>query len=387
MSNRIPLSQPDITYLEIDAAAAALQSGTLALGPRTAAFEQAVAARVDARHGIAVNSATSAIHLVLEAFGIGPGDEVITAAFAFPAVAAAILHVGATPVFVDCEARSLNIDVGGIDDCVTERTSAIIASHIFGNPVGIDAVASAAMHHELPLIEDAGEAIGSSLRGRAAGSFGRIAVFAFHSTTQITAGEGGVIVTDDEHLARRCRLGRNHGLSGDVSVRVDDLHEVRTDELMKSLGHGFRLSEIHAAIGEVQLSRLAEILQKRSAIAEWYTQRLGGQSDLMCPTIEPGVAMSWDGFVVRLSDRFEQSHRDEIIRGLHRHEIGAADYFQPVPHLSPIVDRLGDSGPYPVAESVSQRTIALPFFTTLSEREVDIVCQTLTLMMGRATFA
>ena len=147
------------------------------------------------------------------------------------------------------------------------------------------------------------------------------------------------------------------------------------------------MSEVHAAVGVTQMKRIEEIMQQRSAIAGWYTRRLGGLGDVMCPTIDPEINMSWDGYVIRLSDRFNQEERDHIIRGLHRHEIGAADFFRPV-HTLPSVLKVTNQPSYcPVAESISSRTLALPFFTSMTKREVDVVCQTLELMMNRSTLA
>lgn len=385
MSSNIPLSCADITDSEIHAATDALRGEQLALGSWTARFEKSVAQHVGSNYGVATNSAYSAMYITLEALGIGAGDEVITPAFTFPWSAACILQLGATPVFADCDPRSLNMDAKDVVAKLTDDTKAIIASHTYGNPTGIEALSKVAQEQEIPLIEDAGQAIGSKLRGRKVGSFGRVAIFAFNSTAQLTSIDGGVIVTDDDALARNCSLLRNHGLVSDPIITTDELHRVRTDELMRTLGHGFKLSEVHAAVGAVQMDRFEEIMQRRSVVAQWYTQRLGGVADIMCPTIDSGVEISWDGYVIRLNDRFSRKDRDEVIRGLHRHDIGAADYFQSVPSLPPILNRCKTVHPCPVAESISQRTIALPFYTLMTRREVDIVCQTLELMITRST--
>ena len=386
MSSQIPLSCADITDREIRAATDALRAEQLVLGPWTLRFEDAVAQHARSTIGIATNSAQSAMHITLEAIGIQPGDEVVTPAFSFPSTAATLLRMGAIPVFADCDVRSLNMNANDVSQKITPSTKAIIATHTFGNPSGIDAIAKVAQEQEIPLIEDASQAIGSKLHQRQVGTFGRVAIFAFHSSTQVTSVEGGLITTDDDALAQQCRLRRNHGLINDPSLSSDELHRVRTDELMKTIGHGYRLSEVHAAVGTVQMKRLNEILQRRNTVAGWYTQRLGGNGDIMCPTIEHGVEMSWDGFVIRLSDRFTRDDRDEIIRGLHRHEIGAADYYQSIPTL-PLFSAHGEGTNHcPVSDSISQRTIALPFYTNMTKREVDIVCQTLELMLARGTF-
>lgn len=387
MSNQIPLSQSDLGEREQEAVLDALGGDHLSLGPWTARFEAAVARRVQAQHGIAFNSGSSGLQVVLESLGIAAGDEVITAAFTFHSAAACILHAGATPVFADCDPASLNMDAASVAERIGPRTKAILAPHTLGSPVGIDALATLALGHELPLIEDAGLALGSSLRGRPVGNFGRVAILAFHGASQVTSCEGGMVVTDDDALAHQCRLRRNHGLATDAGLRVDHLHGVRTDELMHALGHGHRLSEIHAAVGAAQVEQLDEIMARRAAIADCYTRRLGGHSDLACPTIPDDVEMSWGGYLVRLSDQFDRDARDEIIRGLHRHDIGAADHYCPVPHLPPIAERVAELHPCPVAESVSQRTLALPFFTALTGASVEYVCQTLELMLDRGTFS
>jgi perosamine synthetase len=387
VSSHIPLSCADITDSEIDAATDALRAERLTLGSWTSRFEKSVAQHVGSTFGIATNSAYTAMFITLESLGIGSGDEVITPAFANHWSAACVLQLGAIPIFADCDPRSLNMDAKDVGAKITPKTKAIIASHTYGNPIGIESLSKVAQEQEIPLIEDAGQAIGSTLRGRKVGTFGRVAIFAFHSTAQITSIEGGVIVTDDDALASGCALLRNHGLTSDPTIAVDELQRVRTDELMQSLGHGFRMSEVHAAVGAIQMNRLKEIMERRSEVSQWYIQRLGGVADIMCPTIDKGVEMSWDGFVIRLSDRFSREDRDEVIRGLHRHEIGAADYFQSVPTLPPILHKCAEVHPCPVAASISQRMIALPFYTLMTRREVDIVCQTLELMITRSTLS
>jgi perosamine synthetase len=379
----IPLSCPTITDREIRAATDALRSEQLAFGSWTTRFEKAVAQHSKSNFGIATNSSHSAMHITLESLGIGVGDEVIVPAFAFPSNAATIIHLGATPVFADCYPRTMNMDAEDVASKITEQTKAIIATHTFGNPAGIDAIASIAQEQEISLIEDAGQAIGSKLRDRQVGSFGRAAIFAFHPTSQLTSIDGGVIVTDDDALARQCKLLRNHGLASDPTMSTDELHRVRTDELMLAIGHGFRISEVHAAVGTVQMTRLDEIMERRNRVAQWYTRRLGGITGITCPTIEEGVEMSWAGYVIRLSDNFSRDDRDEVIRGLHRHDIGAADFFQSIPTI-PVFAKHSKGGFCTVSESISERTIALPFYTSITKTEVDIVSQALELMIARS---
>ena len=386
MSSQIPLSCADITGREISAASDALRAEQLVFGPWTKRFEKAVASHAGSTFGVATHSSHSAMHVVLESLGIQQGDEVITPAFAFPSAAATLLRMGVTPIFADCDARTLNMDCKDVSAKLTDKTKAIIATHTFGNPEGIEAIARVAQEQEITLIEDAGQAIASKINGRKVGSFGRAAVFAFHSSTQLTSVQGGVITTDDNMLAEKCKAKRNHGFVCDPSHATDELHHVRTDELMQSMGHGYRISEVHAAVGTVQMQRLDEIMARRDQLAKWYIQKLCGVAEIMCPTIAPKVEMSWEGFVVRVNDNYSRDDRDEIIRGLHRHEIGAADYYQSIPSLPLFEKACNAADTCPVANSISKRVLALPFYTSMTEREVDIVCQTLELMLTRGSF-
>ncbi len=389
MSDAIPLSLPDITDAEVRAVVETLRSGRLSIGPRLETFERMVARRSRRAHGVGVSSGTAGLHLALVALGVGPGDEVIVPTFTFVAPANAITHVGAKPVFVDCDPRTLNADLGDVERAITDRTRAVIGVEVFGNPAGMAELAILCNRYELPLIEDSCEGLGGSHGPDAVGSFGRVAIFGFYPNKQITTGEGGMIVTDDDRLAEVCRSLRNQGRPAPGTEDEDRpmpglgswLHHER-------IGWNYRLDELSAALGAAQMSRLDELLEARQRIAERYTSRLLGHSDLIVPTIEPETSMSWFVYVVRLSDRFTADDRQMIIDGLRRHDIGAADYFPPVHLLPPYQERYGlKPGSFPVAESVAERTIALPFHPQLTDRDVDLVCQTLELMITRVTFA
>lgn len=379
MSNEIPLSKPDITDAEIDAVVAVLRSGRLALGPVTEAFEQAVARRTGRRHAVACSSGTAGLHMAMIALGVGPGDEVVTTPFSFVASSNCILFVGATPVFVDIDPRSLNMDPAKVEAAITPRTKAIVAVETFGNPAHMDAYRSIAARHEIPLIEDCCEGLGGVWRDRPIGSFGRVGVFGFYPNKQITTGEGGMVVTDDDRLADCCRALRNQGRPANQGG-----HGAGSWLAHERLGYNFRLSDINSAMGVAQMQRLDEILAKRREVADRYMARLMDHADLLLPTIEADTLMSWFVFVLRLSDRYTVDERDRIIAGLRRHEIGASNYF-PCIHLQPFYrERFGfKPGDFPAAESVSARTIALPFHNGLTAAEQDIVAQTLSLMISR----
>jgi perosamine synthetase len=381
----IPLSQPDITETEVQAVTDALRSGRLSCGPRQARFEQMVAERAGQRHGIAVSSGTAGLHLVLLGLGIGPGDEVITTPFSFIASANCILYVGATPVFVDIEPRSLNLDPKKIEAAITSKTKAILAVEVFGNTAHMEKLASIARAHEIHLIEDACEALGGSENDQRVGSFGRAAVFAFYPNKQITTGEGGVIVTNDDNLANMCRSLRNQGRPiDDADVHAGDRNATGSMLTHEHLGYNYRMSELAAALGVAQMDRLDEILELRQRVAGKYMQRLMDFEDLILPTVDTPDTMSWFVFVVRLNDQYGRVERDRIISGMHRHEVGASNYF-PCIHLQPVYrERFGyKKGSFPVVESVSQRTIALPFFNRLDDLSLDLIVQTLKVMIQR----
>jgi perosamine synthetase len=381
----IPLSHPDITEAEIEAVTQCLRSGRLSIGPRQARFEELVAERARRRHGVAVNSGTSGLHLVMLALGIGPGDEVITTPFSFVASANCILYVGAKPVFVDIDPMSLNLDPAKVEAAITPRTKAIIAVEVFGNPGQMDKLAQIAGAHEIPLIEDCCEALGGKNNGRPLGSYGRAGVFAFYPNKQITTGEGGVIVTDDDNLAELCRSLRNQGRPVDREGQGSNVQNRAGSWLEhERLGYNYRLSEINCALGIAQMERLDELVEARRKVAGLYMRRLMDWEDIILPNVENMDEMSWFVFVVRLNDQYTQVERDRIITGLRRHDVGASNYF-PCIHLQPYMRQMFgfDKGMFPIAESISHRTIALPFFNQLDETQVDLVCLTLKVMLDR----
>jgi perosamine synthetase len=384
MHQEIPLSRPDITSAEEECVLQALRSGRLSQGPFVEEFERLVAERAQCRHGVAVSSGTDGLHLVLRALGVGPGDEVVTTPFSFVASSNAILMVGATPKFVDICPTSLNMDPGKVVEAIGPRTKAILAVEAFGNPTHMQAYQTIAARHEIPLIEDCCEALGTTHRGRACGHYGRAGVFGFYPNKQITTGEGGMIVTDDERLAATCRSLRNQGRPipkpGESALGTWLAHE--------RLGYNARLDELSAALGVAQMRRLDDLIAGRQRVAREYLKRLMDRHELILPTVDEGTEMSWFVFVVRLATGWGRVERDRIIASLRRHDVGAADYF-PCIHLQPFYRELFGyrEGMFPIAEAASQRTIALPFFTRMTERDVGFVVQTLELMIERELLA
>ncbi len=383
MAGQIPLSMPDITQAEIDAVVDVLRSGRLSIGPRQARFEELVAHAAGRNHGVAVSSGTAGLHLALLALGVGPGDQVITTPFSFIASANVILYVGATPVFVDIDPVSLNLDPEKLESAINEKTKAIIAVEVFGNPTHMDEIERIAARHEVPLVEDGCEALGGKLGSRCVGSFGRVGVFGFYPNKQITTGEGGMIVTDDDVLAERCRALRNQG-----RAQNNPAAESITDEGSwlhhEHLGYNYRLSELAAAMGIVQMERLDDILARRREVACMYFDKLMDYPEIILPTIPDEASMSWFVFVVRLSNPFTVKQRERIITGLRRHDVGSSNYFPPIHLQPPYRQRFNfQTGDFLIAESLAQRTLALPFYNKLDATQIELVCLTLRIMLDR----
>lgn len=379
----IPLSKPDVGPLEMEMVREVIESGRLAIGPMTERFEKLIASKANCTHGIAVSSGTAGLHILMQALGIGLGDEVVTTPLSFVASANPIVYVGARPVFADICPKTLNMDPEKIEAAISPRTKAIVAVEAFGNPAHMDAYAQIAAKYEIPLIEDSCEALGSSHKGRACGSFGRAGVFGFYPNKQITTGEGGMIVTDDSRLAEICTSLRNQGR--DVFPdSASEAQKLGSWLQHPRIGFNYRMDELSAAMGCAQMRRFDEMMARRERVARMYMERLSGTEALVLPTIEPESVMTWFVFVVRLTTDYTIEDRDRIVEGLRTHDVGSATYF-PCIHLQPPYrEKFGfQPGDFPIAESVSNRTIALPFFNDLTEREIDMICQTLEVMIMR----
>jgi len=362
----IPLSHPDISQREIDAVMDVLHTPTLSIGPRVEAFEAACAKIAGRRHAVAVSSGTAGLHCAMIAAGIEAGDEVITTPFSFVASANCALYVGAKPVFVDIDPKTLNMDVEKVAAAITPKTRGFVGVEVFGHPGGMVELEQLAQRHEIPLIEDACEGFGGFIGERPIGSFGRASVFAFYPNKQITTGEGGMIVTDDDTFANACRALRNQGREGMAWLA----HQ--------RLGYNYRLSEINSALGIAQIERLDEILANRRRVAHLYMDRLMTNRYLILPTLEDDTHMSWFVFVVRLNDLFEPGDREKVMHELRAAGIGCNNYFPPI-HLQPyMVEKFGyKTGDFPVCEYVAARTLALPFYSQLKVRQVNQVCDVL----------
>lgn len=361
----IPLSSPDISDLERTAVMDVLKTRHLSLGPLVSQFEEKLAQYLGVRHVVAVNNGTSGLHLCVKALNIGEGDEVITTPFSFVASANCLLYERAVPVFVDIHHRTFNLDVNQLETKITNRTKAILPVHVFGLPCDMDAVRKVAENHGLWVIEDACEAIGATYQTRKVGTLGDCGVFAFYPNKQMTTAEGGAIATDNEEVAAICRSLRNQGRGQGQAWLV---HE--------RLGFNYRLSDIHCALGLAQLQRIEELLRKRERVARLYQTLLTDIPGLTLPLSSIDTGRSWFVYVVVLDEQFTRQQRDQILTGLTRRGIGCSNYFPPI-HLQLFYrTRFGyKPGDYPIAEWVSDRTIALPFYGDLCEDDVYYVVE------------
>ncbi len=384
MSKQIPMSSPDLTDAERNAVQAVLNTPHLSMGSRIVDFENAFQERMSRRNAIAVSSGTSGLHLCVRAAGIAAGDMVITTPFSFVASANVLLYEQAVPIFVDVVPGTGNIDpqlvaqaahdlLGGgsaanrwLPRMGAERSHkvrAILAVDVFGQPADLDPLRQTADKHGIKLIEDSCEALGAEYKGRPAGGVGDYAVFAFYPNKQITTGEGGMIVTDDDEAAAFMRALRNQGRApGDTWLQHTHL------------GYNYRLDEMSAALGAVQMTRLDELLQKRDRVAAWYTRRLETIAGVQAPMVEPFTTrMSWFVYVVQLDAGV---NRDALAERLGARGVPVRPYFLPI-HMQPyMAERFGfREGDFPNTEDLGRRGLALPFSGIMTEDEVETVCR------------
>jgi dTDP-4-amino-4,6-dideoxygalactose transaminase len=362
----IPLSDPDMSLLELEAVSDVLQSPRLGQGPVVASFESAFATYTDRKHGIATASGTLGLLLALKAMDIGPGDEVIASPYSWHQIAHAIALVGAKPVFADIDYWSGTLAPEKVEAKITPNTRAILAGNTNGHPAPWAALRDIATRHGVRLIEDSTEAIGSTYQGRRVGGFGDCAIFDFSQPSALTCGEGGMVVTDDAELASRMRYLRSRKLDDRFSIVISGM-----------LPYQAGMNEITAALGMTQLERIEQILDRRKGIEQLYYDYVKSFEGLKDPYIGPDVTeVHWFLYLVHLGTRFSKSSRDAIVNDLHTEKIEAAAYCQPQ-HLQAFYTNLGyRKGDFKVTEKVADRIIALPFHVHLSEGQIGFIVQT-----------
>jgi perosamine synthetase len=387
-SMKIRMSSPDLTDIDRQAVLDVLNTPNLSMGPKIEAFERAFCELTGATHAIGVNSGTAGLHLCVRAAGIQAGDIVVTTPFSFVSSTNVFLFEKAIPVFVDVDPLTGNIDVEMLEEAVEDlclggeaarqwlprrlpnfnkgelgAVKALLPVDVFGQPADYDPINAIASQYNLAVIEDSCEALGGGYKGRPAGTLGDYGVFAFYPNKQITTGEGGMIVTDDDQAADLMRALRNQGRApGDTWLQHTHL------------GYNYRLDEMSAALGLSQMDRLAELLQKRARVAGWYERSLADIEEVTPPQIVPNTTdVSWFVYVIRVDAAID---RDRLARILKEKGVPVRPYFAPI-HLQPYMqDMFGfQHGDYPVTEDLGNRSLALPFSGTMSEEAVVTVCQ------------
>lgn len=374
---QIPFSKPEFDGAELEAVAAVLASGWVSQGPRVAQFEAAFAERVGARHGVAVSSCTTALHLGLVLAGVGPGDEVICPSYTFIATANAVLYAGATPVFAEIDARTWNIDPDDALRRVTARTKAIIPVHQVGLAADLDGL-EPLKAKGIAIVEDAACAIGSLYRGRPIGSHGNLACFSFHPRKTISMGEGGILTTDDAGAADRAKRLRSFG----ASVSDHDRHQAAglVYEEYRELGYNYRMTDVQAAIGIAQLQKLDRLVARRGEIARRYDEAFGSLPGVAIPARPDYATHAYQSYAILLTSA-SGVERDDVMRRLIAAGVSCRRGIPPI-HLEPLyLDRFGPMS-LPITEDVAARSIFLPIFAGLTADEQSRVIDAVVNVVG-----
>jgi len=358
---QIPVARPAIGQDEISAVTAVLESGMLASGERVAEFERNFADYCGSTHAVAINNGTAALHAALLAADIGQGDEVIVPSFTFFATASAVSMTGAKPVFVDVHERTFNIDPAQVENAVTPRTKAVIGVHLFGQPFDVAGVKHVCESHNLTLIEDAAQAQGAISHGERAGAMGHMGCFSFYATKNMTTGEGGMVTTSDKAFNERLRLLINHGQSEKY--------------LHTRIGYNYRLTDVAAAIGLVQLKKLEKFNMRRRKNAEYFDSHISVKG-LLTPEIAQGTHHVYHQYVIRLTDEFPMKRAD-FIEYLKAKGIGTAVHY-PIPlHHQPVYARANEPDSCPVSTRLAGSVLSIPVHPLLDQKELAYICDTI----------
>jgi perosamine synthetase len=358
---QIPVARPVIGPDEVAAVSDVLMSGMLAQGEKVAEFEQKFAGYCGSAHAVAVNNGTAALHAALLAAGIGPGDEVIVPAFSFIATATAVSMCGAKPVFADVDKQTFNIRPDQVNERITPKTKAVIGVHLFGQPFDVDPILEICEAHTIPLIEDAAQAHGALYHGVKAGNLGKLACFSFYATKNMITGEGGMVTTNDKPSADKLRLIVNHGQSEKY------LHTM--------LGYNYRMTDIAAAIGIVQLKKLEKFNMRRRKNAEYYAANLTAKG-IVKPKVAENVQHVYHQYVIQVTPEFPLT-RSALMDRLKAKGIGSAVHY-PIPiHRQPLYAPVADPDPCPVATRLSGIVLSLPVHPSLDTKDLAYVCETI----------
>jgi perosamine synthetase len=370
-STLLPYGRQSIAEDDIQSVVDVLRSDWLTTGPKVAEFEEAFAVRVGAKYAVSFSSGTAALHGAAFAAGLKPGDEAITTPMTFAATANCVLYQGATPIFADVSADTLNLDSEKVAARITPRTRVIIPVDYAGHPADLDAILNIASRHGLVVIEDACHALGAEYHGRRVGSIAHMSVFSFHPVKHLATGEGGMVTTDRADLAESLRRFRNHGISSDARQRQA---EGQWHYEMVLLGFNYRLTDIACALGLSQLKKLEMNLTRRREIADCYTRAFRNLDGILVPPVRPNVNPAWHLYPIRVNPARLNAGRAQVFRALRAENIGVNVHYIPV-HLHPYYrDQLGyRGGEYPVAETAYEQLISVPMFHGMTDQDVEDV--------------
>lgn len=377
----LPFALPDLDDSELVQIKEVLDSGWITTGRKTHEFEQAFAQTVKAKYAIAVNSCTAAMHLALEAIGLQSGDEVITSAYTFAATAEVIRYFGAKPVLVDICPTDFNLNPELITQAITPRTKAIMPIHLAGLPADLDSIYDLADKHNLAVIEDAAHAFPAQYKGQIIGQIQnqkskiknqKLTCFSFYATKTITTGEGGMITTDDESIADRCRIMALHGISKDAWKRYTAEGSWYYEIIAP--GYKYNLTDIAAAMGLAQLAKAERMGQRRREIAQRYNQAFQQISALQTPHDRADCQHAWQLYMLRLNSAQLQISRNQFIEELKARKIGVSVHFIPL-HLHPYYCQTYGYQPddFPIAYREYQREISLPIYSKMSDTDIQTV--------------
>ena len=359
-----------------------LRSGWITTGPRTKQFEKTLAAYVGSTHAVGVNSCTAALSLALEAAGVGPGDEVITSPITFASTANVIVHRGAKPVFVDVEPSTLNLDAARLEAAITPRTRAIIPVDFAGHPADLDDIMAIARRHSLVVIEDAAHAIGAEYRGRRVGSVADMTAFSFYATKNITCGEGGALTTNNGAWADRIGIMALHGISRDAWKRYSAEGYQHWDIIYP--GHKFNMFDLQGALIESQLAKIDAFYARRVALKARLDAGLREIPELGFPTEKPGIKHAYHLYPIIVRTEALTADRDRVMNAIQGENVGVGVHFRAV-HLQPYyVETFGfRRGDFPHAEYYSDRTISLPLYPRMLDRDADDVVEAVRTVIAR----
>jgi dTDP-4-amino-4,6-dideoxygalactose transaminase len=368
-SHFLPFSPPHITEEEIEAVTDTLRSDWISTGPKTRQFEQQFAQFIGCEAALALNSCTSGLHLALVVLGIGPGDEVILTTTTFCASAHVIVHTGATPVFVDIEPDTMNMDPRRIEEAITPRTRAIMVVHLAGHPVDMDAIRDIAERNDLYIIEDAAHALPAAYKGEMVGTIGDLTAFSFYATKNLTTGEGGML-TGRRDLIDRARIWSLHGMNREALRRYEASGSWYYEVV--SPGYKYNMSDIQAALGLVQLRRLGQLQQRRYEIVQRYNRAFAQIPEVEIPTARDNVQHAWHLYILRLNLHQLRIDRNRFIDELKARNIGTSVHFIPL-FLHPYYAETYSLSPrqFPVAYRQFKRAVSLPLNSRLSDQDVD----------------